>query len=217
QKRLNKEMLLTSSDWAVLTEVLAVLEPFKIITKKFEGREPNFAEVIAHAYTLLRDLEYLSQQYSSAFEKAPFAGPEIFPIESPFRGESLQPLQPPSPSRRPQLASQLPRRFEGYEVDLPGLRNRRPGTPCGPKIELGDPVIEDLDCDGFNTIQTSLGLAIQKLKEYVGLIEASPAYWAAMILLPGCRARWIQRFFVNERGKAESIVGQFKEFFEEEY
>ncbi|KAK4170588.1 hypothetical protein QBC36DRAFT_145183, partial [Triangularia setosa] len=77
QKRLDKEILLTASDWSVLTEVLAILEPFKIITKKFEGREPNFAEVIAHAYKLLRDLEHLSQQYSMAFKKVPFASPEL--------------------------------------------------------------------------------------------------------------------------------------------
>lgn len=214
QKRLDKETLLTASDWAVLTEVLAILEPFKIITKKFEGREPNFAEVIAHAYTLLRDLEHLSQQYSMAFEKVLFASPELFPVASPPREESPQ---PPSQPRRPQRASRLPRRLEGYEIDLPGLRSRRPGTPDGPQIELGDPVIEDLDRDGFNAIQTSLRLAIEKLRKYVDLMEASPAYWAAMILLPGCRARWIQRFFVNERGKAELIVGAFKEFFEEEY
>jgi hypothetical protein len=214
QKRLNKEMLLTASDWAVLTEILAILEPFKIITKKFEGRDPNFGEVIAHAYTLHRDLEQLSQQYSMAFEKVLVASPEVFSVASPLLEESPR---PPSQPRRPQRASQLPRRFEGYEVDLPGLRNRRPGAPYGPQVELGDPVVEDLDRDGFNTIQTSLRLAIEKLRKYVDLMETSPAYWATMILLPGCRARWIQRFFVKERGKAELIVGEFKEFFEEEY
>jgi hypothetical protein len=73
-------------------------------------------------------------------------------------------------------------------------------------------VIKDLDRDGFNAIQTSLRLAIEKLRAYVNLKEASPSYWTPMIRFPGCTARCMQQLSVNKRGKAELIIGAFKEF-----
>ncbi|KAK3307734.1 uncharacterized protein B0T15DRAFT_522414 [Chaetomium strumarium] len=136
--------------------------------------------------------------------KVPFSSPRVSATEE------FSPLS--SQLRGPQCPSQLPRRFEGYAVDFPELRSRRPDTPDGPQVELRDHVIGDLDRNDINAIQTSLRFAIEKFRTYVNLMEASPGRWAALVLLPGCTARCIQQLFVNKRGKAELIIGALKKF-----
>jgi hypothetical protein len=58
-------------------------------------------------------------------------------------------------------------------------------------------------------------MAIQKLGKYVELMEESPAYWAAMILHPGLKRRWIDRCL----GKAHAAraFAAFERLYEEEY
>lgn len=51
---LSDEAVLSSEDWAVLTEIKALLAPFKFITKKFEGRKPNLCDVITQCCRKLK-------------------------------------------------------------------------------------------------------------------------------------------------------------------
>ncbi|EAQ84314.1 hypothetical protein CHGG_10718 [Chaetomium globosum CBS 148.51] len=140
---------LTPSEWVVLKEIRCILEPFKIITKKFEGRKPNFADVVSHAYTLHRNLNELYQQYARTasqhhdFHGGPWVG--IRP-PSPALGNSLNPgrmqslssdpdpdIEPPVnvlslPSqRRSGRTIRPPAHLDDFEVDLPAF-GYRPST-----------------------------------------------------------------------------------------
>ena len=66
--------------------------------------------------------------------------------------------------------------------------------------------------DSWSTIQTSLGLAIDKLDKYLEELDQSPLYWAAQILNPGRKLRWIERFF-NDQERTSDIKTQFLAFF----
>ncbi|EAQ87078.1 hypothetical protein CHGG_08331 [Chaetomium globosum CBS 148.51] len=130
----------------------------------------------------------------------------------------LEPFK--SITKRPQRTAGLPRRLADFAVDLPGQRNRvlRPlEAPPQPEPQP-DPqlaVEQDLAIDGLNFLQVSLDLAIAKLDKYVVAMEQSPAYWAAMILHPGHRTRWLERNFGSDR--RDNIIATFKRFYQDEY
>ena len=69
-----------------------------------------------------------------------------------------------------------------------------------------------MDLDSWSTIQTSLGLAIDKLDKNLEELDQSPLYWAAQILNPGRKLRWIERFF-NDQERTSDIKTQFLAFF----
>jgi hypothetical protein len=209
---------LTQSDWLVLADLKAILKPFKIITKKFEGRRPNFGEVVANFHTLYRDMKVLHDQYSASFEnpEIEFNGPDITPSPSPsLPSPSLSPSLELEQGleQRPSRRIRLPHRLADYEVDLPGLV-RAPEEPNGPMVELGEPIPDYVDPDSFSTVQTSLRLALRKLKLYLDKMDETPLYWAAQILLPGCRMRWIERFFAGDDNRILDARSQFQAFFD---
>ena len=183
----------------------SILEPFKCITKKFEGNKPRFGDVVANLHCLHRDLTNLHAQYSTAYENPSleFNGPEIFPPEP-----EPSPEPSPAPEERPRRRIRLPHRFQNYEVELPGLQP----ADVGVVIELGDHIPDYVDLDSWSTIQTSLGLAIGKLDRYLEVLDQSPLYWAAQILNPGRKLRWIERFF-NDQERTSDIKTQFLAFF----
>jgi hypothetical protein len=201
-------LTLTQSDWLVLADLKAILEPFKVITKKFEGRKPNFGEVVANFHTLHRDMQVLYDQYSASFEHplTEFDGPDIIPSPSP----SPSPEPSPEPEQRPTRRLRLPQRLADYEVDLPGLVR----APECVLIELGEPIPDYVDPNSFSTVQTSLRLALQKLRRYLDKMDQTPLYWAAQILLPGCRMRWIERFFAGDNTRISALKAQFQAFFD---
>jgi len=203
QSPYHRNLILTPSDWIVLLEMKSILEPFKRITKKFEGNNPRFSDVVIHLYSLYHDLTTLYAQYSAAYDNPglEFSGPEIFPPE-PERSPS------PEPEQRPRRRIRLPHRFQDYEVEMPGLQRANEVV-----IELGDLIPDYVDLGSWNTIQASLGLAIQKLGKYLEELDQSPLYWAAQILHPGRKLRWIDRFFGNKERTSE-IKTQFLDFFE---
>ena len=223
---LEDESLLTQSDWLVLREIRAILEPFKIITKKFEGRLPNFPEVVSHTYTLHQNLTELYQQYTATFETPSFNSSDLtFQREhSPSQAapEDPQPATPPTPPVRSRRIPRIPRHFADFEVELPALGYREPPpardtNPPEPVIELGEPIDDALDNDGFSSIQSSLKLAIKKIEKYIELMDNTPAYWASMILLPDCKTRWIERFFQSNPAKVQSIKANFKRYYDQQY
>lgn len=223
QKKLPTEDLLDQEDWAALGAIKSILEPFKSITKRFEGREPLFAEVIPTIHRLIQDLRHQHTAYSNALEFAVFNGPDIpllRPPTPPPLSQDPDLVAPLTTSTRPQRTAGLPRRLADFAVDLPGQRNRvlRPlEAPPQPEPQP-DPqlaVEQDLAIDGLNFLQVSLDLAIAKLYKYVVAIEQSPAYWAAMILHPGHGTRWLERNFGSDR--RDNIIATFKRFYQDEY
>ncbi|EAQ84471.1 hypothetical protein CHGG_08485 [Chaetomium globosum CBS 148.51] len=240
---------LTPSEWVVLKEIRCILEPFKIITKKFEGRKPNFADVVSHAYTLHRNLNELYQQYARTasqhhdFHGGPWVG--IRP-PSPALGNSLNPgrmqslssdpdpdIEPPSqrvepPSQRRSGRTIRPSQltWTTLKVDLPALGYRPSTTEPHPApsprpqqrvVQLGEVIDDEVDDTGYAFIQKSLKLAIEKLEKYLAIMDATPAYWAAMILLPNCKMRWIERFFTDDPLKSSDIQARFRVFFDHNY
>lgn len=63
-KRIPEEDILTSEDWAVLSEILEILKPYLDYTKHFEGREARFAEVISTTHCLQDHLKEMQLRYS---------------------------------------------------------------------------------------------------------------------------------------------------------
>ena len=71
------------------------------------------------------------------------------------------------------------------------------------------------DDDPFNVIERNIRNAITKLQKHVAKMEDSPAYWAAMILHPTHKTRWIELNFSVQR--AQSIIASFEKLFQEDY
>jgi hypothetical protein len=129
--------------------------------------------------------------------------------------------RPGTSSGRPQRARTLPRRFDGHEVDLPG---HTPGQVLPPDITLLGP--EDgpvgaetsefeLGDEGMRYIQKSLDFAIVKLAKYIDLMEENPVYWAALILHPAYKTKWLTEYLEPDR--AARIETEFKAFYQQEY
>jgi hypothetical protein len=95
---LSNEAVLSSDDWAVLTEIKALLAPFKFITKNFEGRKLNLCDVVTHIFSLHRDLKHLHRAYSAEFERSGGFDSSIFPPNNERPTGQLPSFPPPKPA-----------------------------------------------------------------------------------------------------------------------
>lgn len=217
---LTNEALLSSEDWVVLTEIKAVLAPFKFITKKFEGRKPNLSDVVTHIFSLHRDLKHLHREYSIEFERSRGFDSSIFPPNDERPASRLPTFLVPAAQQYPQRVRRVPTRFADYEVDLPGIGHRRPvaAKPQDPRIELGTPLHDELDVPSFSSLQSSIKYAIDKLEKYIEILDETPAYWTALILHPGRRIKWVRMFYRNEDShRIQQIQRRFITYFDEHY
>ncbi|KAK2926564.1 hypothetical protein FoTM2_013432, partial [Fusarium oxysporum f. sp. vasinfectum] len=153
-KRIPDEYLLSQDDWHVLAITLAVLLPFKKLTKYFEGRVPRFAEVAASLFYLVDHLRKQLAEYSDSDRV--FPGPEIEGPEREIRvGDaplrfaaahgssppSSPPVSPPAAqSQRPQRSVGLPHKYRDSVIDLPG----RPVGSINPPVALEDSGAEEI-------------------------------------------------------------------------
>ncbi|KAK4243476.1 hypothetical protein C7999DRAFT_36200 [Corynascus novoguineensis] len=143
---LSDEAILSSEDWTVLAEIKALLTPFKFITKKFEGRNPNLYDVVTYIFSLHRDLKHLHRAYSVEFERSGGFDSSIFPPNNERPPGHLPTFSPPDlamAEERPCRIRRVPARFADYEVDLPGIGLHRPVTAPREQdlyIELGNPL-----------------------------------------------------------------------------
>lgn len=215
------EAILSSEDWAVLTEVKAILAPFKFITKKFEGRKPNLSDVVTHIFSLHRDLKHLHREYAATFERSGGFDSSIFPPNNERPTGRLPAFLVPMAQERPQRIRRVPTRFTDYEVDLPGIGRGRTvvaAWPQGPHIELGTPLHDDLEVTSYSSLQSSIKYAIDKLEKYMEILDETPAYWAALILHPGRRMKWVRMFYRNEDShRIQQIQRLFVSYFDEHY
>ena len=160
---LEDESLLTQSDWLVLREIRAILEPFKIITKKFEGRLPNFPEVASHTYTLHQNLTELYQQYTATFETPSFNSSDLtFQREhSPSQAapEDPQPATPPTP---PVRSRRIPR-YPGTSLTSK-LNCQLLATASHPQLEILTPLspLSNL-VSPLTTLSTTMDSAVSNL------------------------------------------------------
>ncbi|EAQ89486.1 hypothetical protein CHGG_06105 [Chaetomium globosum CBS 148.51] len=136
-----------------------------------------------------------------------------------------QRVEPPS-QRRSGRTIRPPAHLDDFEVDLPALGYRPSTTEPHPApsprpqqrvVQLGEVIDDEVDDTGYAFIQKSLKLAIEKLEKYLAIMDATPAYWAAMILLPNCKMRWIERFFTDDPLKSSDIQARFRVFFDHNY
>jgi hypothetical protein len=217
---LSDEAVLSSEDWAVLTEIKALLAPFKFITKKFEGRKPNLCDVVTHIFSLHRDLKHLHRGYSAEFERAGGFDSSIFPPNNERPAGQLPafpPTEPVAAQQRPCRIRRVPARFSDYDVDLPGIGLRRLVTAPkqhGPLVELGNPLHDDLEVPSFSSLQSSLKYAIDKLEKYLDILDETPAYWAALILHPGRRMKWVKLFYEGNDKRILEIQRRFVAYFD---
>ncbi|KAK2922524.1 HAT, C-terminal dimerization domain [Fusarium oxysporum f. sp. vasinfectum] len=153
-KRIPDEYLLSQDDWHVLAITLAVLLPFKKLTKYFEGRVPRFAEAAASLFYLVDHLRKQLAEYSDSDRV--FPGPEIEGPEREIRvGDaplrfaaahgssppSSPPFSPPAAqSQRPQRSVGLPHKYRDSVIDLPG----RPVGSINPPVTLEDSGAEEI-------------------------------------------------------------------------
>lgn len=153
-KRIPEEYLLSQDDWHLLAITLAVLLPFKKLTKYFEGRVPRFAEAAASLFYLVDHLRKQLAEYSDSDRI--FPGPEIEGPEreirvgdAPLRFAAAQGSSPPSSppvsppaaqSQRPQRNVGLPRKYRDSVIDLPG----RPVGSINPPVALEDSGAEEV-------------------------------------------------------------------------
>jgi len=217
---LSNEAVFSSDDWAVLTEIKALLAPFKFITKKFEGKKPNLCDVVTHIFSLHRDLKHLHRGYSVEFERSGGFDSSIFPPNNERPAGQLPAFPSPelaTAQQRPRRIRRVPARFSDYEVDLPGIGLCSPVTAPRHqdlRIELGNPLHDDLEVPSFSSLQSSLQYAIDKLEKYLEILDETPTYWAALILHPGRRMKWVRLFYKGNDKRILEIQRRFVDYFD---
>lgn len=71
------------------------------------------------------------------------------------------------------------------------------------------------DDENLRALRASISVAIFKIEKYIATLEHSPTYWAAMILHPGLKKRWIEKNLDEEH--AQRVFSTFTKFFDDEY
>ncbi|KAK2669201.1 hypothetical protein RAB80_014727 [Fusarium oxysporum f. sp. vasinfectum] len=214
KRRLPTEYSLDDDDWSFLCIAVDVLEPFFCLTKRFESREPRFAEVAASLHFLRDFLHRKRGIYSDGLANPEMSGPD-FTGGSIFVGDqrpTLQPITPPNTqselfANQPQEQRwQLTRHKEGASDA---------GTTVGVDHGNSGGSVSFSDGQNLRALRASLTIAIGKMDKYIATLEDSPAYWATMILHPGLKKRWIEKYLPEEQ--AQRITHGFEKFFDEEY
>jgi hypothetical protein len=208
KKRLPEEYLLRDDDWSFLGIAVDVLEPVFRLTKRFEDRAPRIAEVAASLHYLLDHFRrqrsiYIDDIANPAINGPNFVGTTIF---VGHQLPALQPIAPPNTqseifSDRPQRERRQPARYRDGANDA--------------EITENDNSAAFSDRENLRALRASLAVAIYKIDKYVATLEDSPACWAAMILHPGLKKRWIEKHLSEEH--AQRIIQGFTKFFDEEY
>jgi hypothetical protein len=135
--------------------------------------------------------------------KAPLSHPAIcrcqigVVLELSLHRRRFTPIQPPDLT----LADQLP--LVQLIAWLAAESENIHSSNSASRFEHGD--------EEFRFTQTSLRFAIENLGKYINLVEELPAYWVAMILHPGHRKRWIERYLDSEQ--AYGLFVTFRQFF----
>ncbi|KAK7571274.1 hypothetical protein V3481_018492 [Fusarium oxysporum f. sp. vasinfectum] len=214
KRRLPTEYSLGDDDWSFLCIAVDVLEPFFCLTKRFESREPRFAEVAASLH-FLRDFVHRKRDiYSDGLANPEMSGPG-FTGGSIFIGDqrpTLQPITPPNTqselfANQPQRQRWQPTRHKEGASDEGITLGVDHGNSGGP--------VSFSDGQNLRALRASLTIAIGRMDKYIATLEDSPAYWAAMILHPCLKKRWIEKYLPEEQ--AQRITHGFEKFFDEEY
>jgi hypothetical protein len=208
KKRLSEEYLLRDDDWSFLSIAVDVLEPVFRLTKRFEDRAPRIAEVAASLHYLLDHFRRQRSIYIDEIANPAMNGPD-FAGTSIFVGHQLPALQPVAP---PNTQSEI------FSDRLQRQRRQpaRHRDGADDQEMTGNKGSADFsDQQNLRALRASLALAIYKIDKYIATLEDSPAYWAAMILHPGLKKRWIEKHLSEEH--AQRIIQGFKKFFDEDY
>ncbi|KAK2675153.1 hypothetical protein RAB80_010137 [Fusarium oxysporum f. sp. vasinfectum] len=193
KRRLPTEYSLGDDDWSFLCIAVDVLEPFFCLTKRFESREPRFAEVAASLHFLRDFLHRKRDIYSDGLANPEMSGPD-FTGGSIFVGDqrpTLQPITPPN--TQSELFANQP---QGQRWQL--TRHKEGASDAGTMVGVdhgnSGGSVSFSDGQNLRALRASLTIAIGKMDKYIATLEDSPAYWAAMILHPGLKKRWIEKY-----------------------
>jgi hypothetical protein len=224
KRRLPAEYVLRNDDWSFLTIAIEILTPCQRLTKLFESKAPHFAEVAASLYYLLDHFREKKVVYADTLVNQEITGPD-YVGRSIFVGDevpALRPTTPPESQSRTQSRTQsqqlqrerrLPKRYRGCAMKLPGTIQADIKYESS---ESGDS--DDLtfsDDENLRALRASISVAIFKIEKYIATLEHSPTYWAAMILHPGLKKRWIEKNLDEEH--AQRVFSTFTKFFDDEY
>jgi hypothetical protein len=91
-----------------------------------------------------------------------------------------------------------------------------PAPPAGPAGPAANNITnQDLSEESQLFLRQSLDRALYKVTKYIALMESTPVYWAAMIVHPGYRKRWLELYL--EREHKDSIIASARVFFDDNY
>ncbi|KAF5698483.1 hat family dimerization, partial [Fusarium mundagurra] len=213
KRRLPAEYVLHDDDWSFLAIAVEILTPCQRLTKLFESRAPHFAEVAASLYYLLDHFLEKKKVYADGLVNQEITGPK-YAGRSILIGDEVPVLRPTTPlesqSQRPQRERRLPGGYGGCAMKLPGTIRAAIMCESG---DSEDPTFSD--DKNLHALLASLSVAIFKIEKYIATLDHSPAYWAAMILHPGLKKRWIEKNLDEEH--AQHVFSTFTKFFEDEY
>ncbi|SCV57416.1 uncharacterized protein FFB14_15150 [Fusarium fujikuroi] len=125
---------------------------------------------------------------------------------------TLQPITPPNTqselfANQPQRQRWQPTRHKEGASDEGITLGVDHGNSGGP--------VSFSDGQNLRALRASLTIAIGRMDKYIATLEDSPAYWAAMILHPSLKKRWIEKYLPEEQ--AQRITHGFEKFLDEEY
>lgn len=228
EDRIPSEDLLTSEDWQILVELVAILQPLWRLTKRFEGNTYlRFGEVIPNLCLLQRQLLGFCDLFSDPRNYQMARLEDVIYVALPDQDQDEDPAptepEPPLPLELPapdrlRRATRLPTYLQDYEVDLP---TRRPdgvpeAAPAPQKMEedMGEQACLQLSSQGKAIIRYSIELMIGKLAEYESLLEGCITPWAAMAMDPRLQMRWVAK---NLPERESSILANLRQFYDSYY
>lgn len=209
KKRLLKEDILTTEDWRVLTEIRDILQPFKELTLYFEGCQPRFTYTLPFLCWLRFYLEDRRRQYADSPPEA-----YVDAIDGVDNEDDANEDDEGYQTQRGRR-SRLPKRLQDSQVELHLSQYHK----IEPILALPGLTVErsngsNLAFKSSALMRTNLDYCIEKVEKYQALLEESPVYWAAHILHPGYRSRWLQRNLPDRR---YAIIGSFRDLYERFY
>lgn len=161
---------LTSDDWDVLKDMMAILKPLYALTNRMQGYSAILSDVIPSLNLMV---EHFSGQLRA------FAEP-------------LLPRPLDDRQQRPRREPVLPRNLQGFEIhaQLPRPSPRSVAEP--------EPVENPVGDARRLHIRQSIHNALNKAIEYQSIIENIPIYWVGVILHPRYNLPYISSTYSDE-------------------
>jgi hypothetical protein len=226
------EDVLTDEDWQVLTELVAILQPLWRLTKRFEGNAYlRFGEVLPHLHLLQKDMRELQDLYLANEDRQAAQIQDVIFVQvadpdgdddlvSYNEPEPVPPVDTPAPDR-PRRRTRQPTRLDDYYVEMPTQRRcPAPAAIANPHRPTEDVLMEDdaseeLSDRGKAVIRQSIQLMRDKIAKYEALLDDNIVGWAAVVLDPRIKMRWVAKHLPSVR--RDMIMTRLRDFYDHHY